>query len=93
MQNRLFAAAVLGACLVTIGCAGIRRTADEALEAARAAQTAADTAQLQAAEAQRSAAGAQGTANQALAAAQEAQACCDATNQRLDRMFEQAQRK
>jgi hypothetical protein len=33
------------------------------------------------------------TANQALQAAQAAQACCDATNQKLDRMFEQRQKK
>lgn len=31
--------------------------------------------------------GAQSTANQALAAAQASQACCDATNEKVDRMF------
>jgi hypothetical protein len=44
-------------------------------------------------EARQAASGAQSTANQALSAAQDAQACCDATNQRLDRMFEQQQQK
>jgi hypothetical protein len=39
------------------------------------------------------ASGAQSTANQALSAANAAQACCDATNERVDRMFEQSQQK
>jgi hypothetical protein len=44
-------------------------------------------------EARQLAQGAQSTANQALRAAQDAQACCDATNQRLDRMFEESNQK
>ena len=57
------------------------------------AQNAANGAQRTATQAQQTASGAQSTANQALQVAQAAQACCDATNQRLDRMFEQSQRK
>jgi hypothetical protein len=56
---------------------------------AEGSQTAANDAQRVANEARNLAQGAQTTANQALREAQAAQACCDATNQRLDRMFEQ----
>ncbi|MEY3136937.1 MAG: hypothetical protein RL580_669, partial [Pseudomonadota bacterium] len=34
--------------------------------------------------------GAQSTANQALAAAQASQSCCDATNEKIDRMFKRS---
>jgi hypothetical protein len=87
------AALVCGAAIAT-GCASVtteqldmvRMTAEAAQQSAQAAQQAAD-------QARQAASGAQSTANQALQAAQAAQACCDATNQRLDRMFEQSQRK
>jgi hypothetical protein len=69
----------------------------EDLDAVRAiatgAQTSANDAQRVANEARQLAQGAQTTANQALSAAQDAQACCDATNQRVDRMFEDLQAK
>jgi hypothetical protein len=60
---------------------------------ATGAQTSANDAQRVANEARQLAQGAQTTANQALSAAQDAQACCDATNQRVDRMFEDLQAK
>lgn len=73
-------------------CAGCASVTMEDLDAVRstaqAAQTAAANAQRTANEARQLASGAQTTANQALSAAQDAQACCDATNQRVDRMFE-----
>jgi hypothetical protein len=34
--------------------------------------------------------GAQSAANQALAAAQSSQACCDSTNEKVDRMFKRS---
>lgn len=87
------AALVCGIALVT-GCASVTTEQLDAVRAtAEAAQSAAEQAQRQANEARQLASGAQSTANQALSAAQDAQACCDATNQRLDRMFEQSQRK
>jgi outer membrane murein-binding lipoprotein Lpp len=43
-----------------------------------------------AANAANAANGAQSTANQALAAAQASQSCCDATNEKLDRMFKRS---
>lgn len=64
----------------------VRMTAEAAQNAASNAMSAADAAR-------QAASSAQSTANQALSAAQDAQACCDATNQRLDRMFEQSQQK
>lgn len=90
---RKFAVLACGIALVT-GCASVTTEQLDAVRAtAEAAQSAANDAQRQANEARQMASGAQSTANQALQAAQDAQACCDATNQRLDRMFEQSQTK
>jgi hypothetical protein len=52
-----------------------------------AAQSAASSANSAAQSASQAASGAQSTANQALAAAQASQSCCDATNEKIDRMF------
>jgi methyl-accepting chemotaxis protein len=82
------AALLTGFALVT-GCASITQDDLDAVRAiAEGAQNTADSAQRTANEARQLASGAQSTANQALSAAQDAQACCDATNQRIDRMME-----
>jgi len=52
-----------------------------------AAKSSADSASSAAQSASQAASGAQSTANQALAAAQASQSCCDATNEKIDRMF------
>jgi len=57
------------------------------------AQSAADAAGASAAEARQMASGAQSTANQALNAANQSQACCDATNEKIDRMFQKSMSK
>lgn len=96
IQAALRAAALAGGfAIVTVtGCASVTTEQLDAVRAtAEAAQNAANAAQRTATQAQQAASGAQSTANQALQAAQAAQACCDATNQRLDRMFEQSQAK
>ena len=59
-----------------------RLTADLA-----AAKSSADAANAAAQSASSTASGAQSAANQALAAAQASQSCCDATNEKIDRMF------
>ena len=93
MTNRFtgalrIAALLAGFALVT-GCASISQDDLEAVRAiAEGAQNTADGAQRTANEARQLASGAQSTANQALSAAQDAQACCDATNQRIDRILE-----
>ena len=89
------AALVSGFAMFTVsGCATVKtEDLDKVRATAEAAQNAANAAQRTATQAQQAAQGAQSTANQALQAAQAAQACCDATNQRLDRMFEQKQKK
>lgn len=88
-------AALVGGVLLVAGCA--HPVSVEDLNAVRAiaegAQSAANDAQRVANEARNLAQGAQTTANQALRAAQDAQACCDATNQRVDRIFEQQNQK
>jgi hypothetical protein len=82
-------AALVCGLAISAGCASLSPEDLEAVRStAQAAQTAAENAQRAANEARQLASGAQTTANQALSAAQDAQACCDATNQRLDRMFE-----
>lgn len=91
LQDALRVAAVVCGVAIASGCASVtteeldevRATADEALNAANEAQRTAN-------EARQTASSAQSTANQALSAAQDAQACCDETNQRVDRMFEQS---
>ena len=90
VKNALRAAAFAFGLAVVTGCASVTTEQLDAVRAtAEAAQNAANAAQRTANEARQLASGAQSTANQALSAAQDAQACCDATNQRLDRMFEQ----
>ena len=97
MTNKFFRMALLAGIVFAAGCAGqinsVRETAEQALAAANAAQTAAENSQRTANEARQMASGAQSSANQALTAANAAQSCCDATNQRLDRMFQQSQAK
>ena len=94
IQAALRAAALVGSFAIVTGCASVTPEQLDAVRAtADAAQNAANAAQRTATQAQQAASGAQSTANQALQAAQAAQACCDATNQRLDRMFEASQSK
>jgi len=52
-----------------------------------AARQAADQAATAAQSASQTASAAQSTANQALTAAQSSQSCCDATNEKVERMF------
>ena len=86
-------ALVAGFALVT-GCASITQEDLDGVRAiAEAAQNTANAAQRTANEARQLASGAQSTANQALSAAQDAQACCDATNQRIDRLMESVNQK
>jgi hypothetical protein len=71
--------------------------ADAAIKAAQqdaaAAKSAADAAAAAVASASNAASAAQSTANQALQAAQGAQACCDATNEKIDRAFQKSMGK
>ncbi len=60
---------------------------------AAAARDAASSASSAASAAQSAANGAQSTANQALSAAQASQSCCDATNEKIDRMFKKSMSK
>lgn len=97
MTKHFLRLALIAGVVFATGCAArfdaIQQSADQALQTAQAAQSAAENAERAANEARQLASGAQSTANQALQQAQAAQACCDATNQRLDRMFEESLRK
>jgi hypothetical protein len=67
--------------------------AKAAAQDAAAAKSAADAASASASSAANAASAAQSTANQALQAAQGAQACCDATNEKIDRAFKKSMGK
>ena len=71
----------------------VRSTAEGAARDAAAASSAASEASRVANEARQMASGAQSTANQALSAANASQACCDATNEKIDRMFQRSMSK
>jgi outer membrane murein-binding lipoprotein Lpp len=68
----------------------LRTDVDAAKASADAASRAASAAQSTATQAASAASSAQSTANQALSAAQAAQASCDATNEKIDRMFKKS---
>ena len=55
-----------------------------------AAKSSADQASSAAQSASQAASAAQSTANQAVAAAHASQSCCDATNEKIDRMFKRS---
>ena len=66
---------------------------DQLAKDVASAKSAADAASATASEAGQKASGAQSTANQALNAANQSQAGCDATNEKIDRMFKRSQAK
>jgi hypothetical protein len=68
----------------------VKATAEKAVQDAAAAKAAADSAAGSAQSAKAAADSAQSTANQAVQAAQSGQACCDATNEKVDRMFKKS---
>jgi hypothetical protein len=88
------------AVMLATGCTGNQKE-QEALTArvdqlardVAAAKSAADAASASSSEASQKASSAQSTANQALNAANQSQACCDATNEKIDRMFKRSQAK
>jgi len=94
-------AGVVALAVMLAGCTGAMKKDVEALSArvdqmardVASAKSAADAASASASEASQKASGAQSTANQALNAANQSQACCDATNEKIDRMFQRSQAK
>jgi F0F1-type ATP synthase membrane subunit b/b' len=99
-QTALKVGTVALAIMISTGCTSMKSESDalnarvDKLEADLAqAQSAADAAGANASEARQMASGAQSTANQALNAANQSQACCDATNEKIDRMFERGMSK
>jgi len=100
IQTAIKATAFALVILITAGCSGAQSQTDalnarvDALSADVArAQSAADAAGATASEARQMSSGAQSTANQALNAANQSQACCDATNEKIDRMFQKGMAK
>lgn len=89
------------ALMMATGCASVSKKDFDALSArvdqlardSASAKSAADAASAAASEANQKASSAQSTANQALNAANQSQACCDATNEKIDRMFKRSQQK
>ncbi len=95
------AGAVALAMVMATGCSTVAQKDFDALSVkvdqlardAAAAKSAADAASAASSEAGQKASAAQSTANQALNAANQSQACCDATNEKIDRMFKRSQAK
>jgi hypothetical protein len=94
---------VTAAALLATGCvsqsafdtrvAAVEAATKAAAQDAAAAKSAAEAASASASSAANAASSAQSTANQALQAAQGAQACCDATNEKIDRAFKRSMGK
>jgi hypothetical protein len=92
--------AVLTAAMLAAGCTDLKplqtqidnlRSQVERNSADTAALKAgSDAAAADARSASQNAAAAQATANQAMSAAQASQSCCDATNEKMDRMFQRS---
>jgi hypothetical protein len=68
----------------------VRVVADRAIQDAATAKAAADAAMSAANQGKSAAAAAQTAAGQALQAAQSSQSCCDASNEKMDRMFQKS---
>ncbi len=96
IQTVIKAGAVAIALLLATGCSGLQSQID-ALDARvddlAQAQSASAASSATVGELRRMAAAAQATADEALAAAALGIACCDATNEKIDRMFERSQSK
>ncbi|MEZ5564448.1 MAG: Lpp/OprI family alanine-zipper lipoprotein [Gammaproteobacteria bacterium] len=99
IKTALQASALALAMVVAAGCSSTTKLdelsarMDRVAADASAAKSAADAAGAAASEAKQTASGAQSTANQALNAANQSQSCCDATNEKIDRMFKRSQAK
>lgn len=92
--------AILVAALLATGCTDLKPMQAQIDDLkSQVARVSSDTAALKASSdsvaadarnANQSAAAAQSAANQALAAAQASQSCCDASNEKMDRMFKRS---
>ena len=93
VQTAIKVSAIALAMVLATGCTGLQNQIDALetkvgqLEQQVAADDANASTALQAAEA------AQATADEALVIAAESAACCDATNEKIDRMFQRSQSK
>jgi len=94
MKNIIKISAVTLAMAVATGCASIEPSRMDALETqVGLLEQELAAAKSSAAAAQSTSQSAQAAADAALKAANESQACCDATNEKIDRMFERSQSK
>jgi len=97
IQTVIKAGAVAVTLLLVTGCAGSMQSQIDALDARvddlAQAQSASAASSATVGDLRRQAAAAQATADEALAAAALGIACCDATNEKIDRMFERSQSK
>ncbi len=95
VQTAFKATAVAVVLAVVSGCAANGRmdALEEKVGLLEQEVAAAKSSAASAAAAQRTSESAQATADAALKAANDAQACCDATNEKIDRMFQRSQSK
>ena len=92
VQTAAKATAVTLALVILSGCAA-NTALEERVSLLEQEVAAAKSAAASAAAAQRTAESAQAAADAALKAANDSQACCDATNEKIDRMFQRSQSK
>ncbi|HJP03641.1 MAG TPA: Lpp/OprI family alanine-zipper lipoprotein [Gammaproteobacteria bacterium] len=91
VQTAIKASAIAMIVVLASGCTSVENRLDQ-LET-KVGLLEQEVATANAAAAQQSAEAAQATADEALAAAAENAACCDATNEKIDRMFQRSQSK
>ncbi len=95
VQTAAKATAVTLALVILSGCAANGRidALEEKVSLLEQEVAAAKSSAASAAAAQRTAESARASADAALKAANDSQACCDATNEKIDRMFQRSQSK
>ncbi|MGI9291444.1 MAG: Lpp/OprI family alanine-zipper lipoprotein [Gammaproteobacteria bacterium] len=96
IQKAIKLCAAILATVVMTGCAGMQNDIDALktrVDLLEQEVAAANAAAANSAAAMRAAENARATADEALAVASEGVACCDATNEKIDRMFQRSQSK
>lgn len=93
VQTAIKGSAIVLALVLATGCTSLENRVDQLETRIGLLEQDVATAKTGSAAAQRTADAAKANADAALAAARQSQACCDATNEKIDRMFQSSQSK